>query len=93
MLLAASCCFMLLHETGINSDLMGHLACMDTYCEERKLTKKKKQTDIFNFCDVRNLTRKRHYGEVANLLQGVVNVLEHFKKYFGIAQIRQLADK
>lgn len=40
-----------------------------------------------------NLTRKRHYGEVANLLQGVVNVLEHFKKYFGITQIRQLADK
>lgn len=39
------------------------------------------------------LTRKRQYGEVANLLQGVVNVLEHFKKYFGIAQIRQLADK
>ena len=45
------------------------------------------------FCYVRTLTRKRHYGEVANLLQGVVNVLEHFKKYFGIAQIRQLADK
>ena len=65
---------------------------METYHEERKLTKKK-QTDIFNFCDLRNLTRKRHYGEVANLLQGVVNVLEHFKKYFGIAQIRQLADK
>ena len=41
----------------------------------------------------RNLTRKRQYGEVANLLQGVVNVLEHFKKYFGITQIRQLADK
>ena len=41
----------------------------------------------------RNLTKKRHYGEVANLLQGVVNVLEHFKKYFGITQIRQLADK
>ncbi|XP_067032870.1 vacuolar protein sorting-associated protein 53 homolog [Acropora muricata] len=40
-----------------------------------------------------NLTKKRHYGEVANLLQGVVNVLEHFKKYFGITQIRQLADK
>lgn len=40
-----------------------------------------------------NLTRKRHYGEVANLLQGVLNVLEHFKKYFGITQIRQLADK
>ncbi|KAK2558268.1 Vacuolar protein sorting-associated protein 53-like protein [Acropora cervicornis] len=40
-----------------------------------------------------NLTKKRQYGEVANLLQGVVNVLEHFKKYFGITQIRQLADK
>ncbi len=27
---------------------------------------------------------KRQYGEVANLLQGVVNVLEHFQKYMGI---------
>uniref|UniRef100_A0AAY4D8J8 Vps53 N-terminal domain-containing protein n=1 Tax=Denticeps clupeoides TaxID=299321 RepID=A0AAY4D8J8_9TELE len=27
------------------------------------------------------MTRKRQYGEVANLLQGVVNVLEHFQKY------------
>ena len=42
---------------------------------------------------LRTLTRKRQYGEVANLLQGVVNVLEHFKKYFGIPQIRQLADR
>ena len=49
------------------------------------------ETNSFSYH--RNLTRKRHYGEVANLLQGVVNVLEHFKKYFGITQIRQLADK
>ncbi|EDO37778.1 predicted protein [Nematostella vectensis] len=39
------------------------------------------------------LAKKRQYGEVANLLQGVVNVLEHFKKYFSISQIRQLADR
>ncbi|PIK58981.1 putative vacuolar protein sorting-associated protein 53-like [Apostichopus japonicus] len=40
-----------------------------------------------------SLTRRRQYGEVANLLQGVVNVLEHFQKYMSIPQIRQLADK
>ncbi|KAM9320711.1 vacuolar protein sorting-associated protein 53 homolog [Gastrophryne carolinensis] len=39
------------------------------------------------------MTRKRQYGEVANLLQGVVNVLEHFNKYMGIPQIRQLAER
>ena len=41
----------------------------------------------------RMLTRKRQYKEVANLLQGVLNVLEHFKKYFGIPQIVELADR
>jgi hypothetical protein len=41
----------------------------------------------------RILARKRQYKEVANLLQGVLNVLEHFKKYFGIPQIAQLADR
>uniref|UniRef100_A0A096LS58 Vacuolar protein sorting-associated protein 53 homolog n=1 Tax=Poecilia formosa TaxID=48698 RepID=A0A096LS58_POEFO len=39
------------------------------------------------------MTRKRQYGEVANLLQGVVNVLEHFQKYMGIPQIRQLSEE
>ncbi|XP_028321119.1 vacuolar protein sorting-associated protein 53 homolog isoform X2 [Gouania willdenowi] len=39
------------------------------------------------------MTRKRQYGEVANLLQGVVNVLEHFYKYMGITQIRQLSER
>ncbi|PKU32394.1 hypothetical protein llap_17302 [Limosa lapponica baueri] len=38
------------------------------------------------------MTRRRQYGEVANLLQGVVNVLEHFNKYMGIPQIRQLSE-
>ncbi|KAG8122599.1 hypothetical protein E2320_018085 [Naja naja] len=33
------------------------------------------------------MTRRRQYGELANLLQGVVNVLEHFNKYMGIPQI------
>jgi hypothetical protein len=41
----------------------------------------------------RSLSRRRQYGEVANLLQGVLNVLEHFQKYMSIPQIRQLADK
>ncbi|XP_030087197.1 vacuolar protein sorting-associated protein 53 homolog isoform X2 [Serinus canaria] len=39
------------------------------------------------------MTRRRQYGEVANLLQGVVNVLEHFNKYMGIPQIRQLSER
>ncbi|XP_071094311.1 vacuolar protein sorting-associated protein 53 homolog [Haliotis cracherodii] len=40
-----------------------------------------------------SLTRRRQYGEVANLLQGVLNVLEHFDKYMSIPQIKLLADK
>ncbi|XP_060243260.1 vacuolar protein sorting-associated protein 53 homolog [Meriones unguiculatus] len=39
------------------------------------------------------MTRRRQYGEVANLLQGVINVLEHFHKYMGIPQIRQLSER
>uniref|UniRef100_A0A0B7A4F2 Vps53 N-terminal domain-containing protein n=1 Tax=Arion vulgaris TaxID=1028688 RepID=A0A0B7A4F2_9EUPU len=39
------------------------------------------------------LTRKRQYGEAANLLQGVLNVLEHFEKYMEIPQIKQLSDR
>ncbi|XP_004857163.1 vacuolar protein sorting-associated protein 53 homolog isoform X1 [Heterocephalus glaber] len=39
------------------------------------------------------MTRRRQYGEVANLLQGVMNVLEHFHKYIGIPQIRQLSER
>ncbi|KAL1779578.1 vacuolar protein sorting-associated protein 53-like isoform X1 [Sigmodon hispidus] len=39
------------------------------------------------------MTRRRQYGEVANLLQGVMNVLEHFHKYMGIPQIRQLSER
>lgn len=41
----------------------------------------------------RALTRKRQYGEVANLLEGVVNVLDQFQKYKAIPQIGQLTDK
>eukprot|EP00112_Aurelia_sp_Birch-Aquarium-sp1_P023247 Seg685.3 transcript_id=Seg685.3/GoldUCD/mRNA.D3Y31 product="Vacuolar protein sorting-associated protein 53-like" protein_id=Seg685.3/GoldUCD/D3Y31 len=43
--------------------------------------------------NLESLTRNRQYGEIANLLQGVLNVLDHFKKYFSVPQIRQLADK
>uniref|UniRef100_A0A8C7AS19 Vacuolar protein sorting-associated protein 53 homolog n=1 Tax=Neovison vison TaxID=452646 RepID=A0A8C7AS19_NEOVI len=39
------------------------------------------------------MTRRRQYGEVANLLKGVMNVLEHFHKYMGIPQIRQLSER
>lgn len=41
----------------------------------------------------RTLTRRRQYLEVANLLQGVLNVLEHFERYMAIPQIKQLSDK
>jgi hypothetical protein len=37
--------------------------------------------------------RKRQYGEIANLLEGVVNVLEQFQKYKSIPQIGELSDK
>ncbi|GIY54359.1 vacuolar protein sorting-associated protein 53 homolog [Caerostris darwini] len=39
------------------------------------------------------LVKKRQYGEIANLLQGVTNVLDHFQKYMSIPQIARLADK
>ncbi|XP_063395988.1 vacuolar protein sorting-associated protein 53 homolog [Mytilus trossulus] len=39
------------------------------------------------------LTKKRQYGEVANLLQGVLNVQEHFNRYMSIPQIKQLSDR
>ncbi|XP_059139225.1 vacuolar protein sorting-associated protein 53 homolog [Physella acuta] len=40
-----------------------------------------------------SLTHVRQYGQVANLLQGVLNVLDHFEKYMEIPQIKQLADR
>lgn len=48
---------------------------------------------IFFFFFFRLLVKKRQYGEIANLLQGVTNVLDHFQKYMGIPQIARLADK
>ncbi|XP_005102675.1 vacuolar protein sorting-associated protein 53 homolog [Aplysia californica] len=39
------------------------------------------------------LARRRQYGEAANLLQGVLNVLDHFEKYMEIQQIKLLADR
>uniref|UniRef100_A0A2C9JYZ0 Vacuolar protein sorting-associated protein 53 homolog n=1 Tax=Biomphalaria glabrata TaxID=6526 RepID=A0A2C9JYZ0_BIOGL len=39
------------------------------------------------------MTQKRQYGEAANLLQGVLNVLDHFERYMEIPQIKQLADR
>ncbi|KAK7481576.1 hypothetical protein BaRGS_00027225 [Batillaria attramentaria] len=40
-----------------------------------------------------SLTRRRQYGEICNLLQGVLNVLDHFDKYMAIPQIHQLAER
>ncbi|KAK2148029.1 hypothetical protein LSH36_520g01045 [Paralvinella palmiformis] len=42
---------------------------------------------------LQTLSRRRQYGEVANLLEGVVNVIDHFDKYMSIPQIGELADK
>lgn len=39
------------------------------------------------------LVKKRQYKDIANLLQGVTNVLDHFQKYMSIPQIARLADK
>jgi hypothetical protein len=41
---------------------------------------------------LKNLIKRRQYGEIHQLLQAVVNVVDHFKKYHAIPQIRQLAD-
>ncbi|CAG0892895.1 unnamed protein product [Darwinula stevensoni] len=39
------------------------------------------------------LTEKHQYREISTLLQGVVNVLEHFKPFMDIPQVRQLAEQ
>ena len=39
------------------------------------------------------LKDRREYGEVATLLQGVINVLEHLAKYKHIPQVADLANK
>ena len=39
------------------------------------------------------MARQRQYGDAANLLEGVVNVLEQFQKYIHIPQIKQLSDR
>ncbi|OQV21214.1 Vacuolar protein sorting-associated protein 53-like protein [Hypsibius exemplaris] len=40
-----------------------------------------------------SLQSRRQYGEIANLLHGLMNVLEHFDKYLVIPEIRILADR
>ena len=47
---------------------------------------------LFNYFN-RKLKKMRQYGDLANLLEGVINVLEHFHKYLAIPQIRQLHDR
>lgn len=47
--------------------------------------------NVFSLC--RTLVKTRQYGDVANLLQGVANVVEHFNDYHNIPQISQLAQK
>lgn len=39
------------------------------------------------------LVKTRQYGDVANLLQGVANVVEHFDNYHNIPQIAKIAQK
>ncbi len=39
------------------------------------------------------LVNQRHYSEIANLLPGILNVLEHFEKYMTVQQVKELADE
>ncbi|XP_039262608.2 vacuolar protein sorting-associated protein 53 homolog [Styela clava] len=39
------------------------------------------------------LSQKRRYGEAASLLEGVLNVLEHFKNYHSIPAVKDLVNK
>ncbi len=42
---------------------------------------------------LQNLSQKRQYGEAAMLLQGLMEVMEHFKNYTAIPQIKELSDR
>lgn len=42
-------------------------------------------------CICRSLTTKRKYGEIVMPLQGVTDVMKHFKNYTDIPHIAQLA--
>ncbi len=42
---------------------------------------------------LQGLTVERQYGEAAMLLQGLMEVLEHFRNYSEIPQIKELSDK
>ena len=39
---------------------------------------------------LQNLTKKRQYGEAASLLEGILNVMDHFTKYKSIPTVREL---
>lgn len=45
--------------------------------------------EIFN--NLRALKARREYGEIATLLQGVMNVLDHLNRYKHIPQVADLA--
>jgi len=40
-----------------------------------------------------SLTKDRQYGEAAMLLQGLMEVMEHFRDYTEIPQIKELSDQ
>ena len=42
---------------------------------------------------LRGQTEQRQYGDAANLLQGLMEVLEHFRNYTQIPQIKELSDE
>lgn len=46
---------------------------------------------LFFMLKPRGLITKRKYGEIVMPLQGVTDVMEHFKNYTDIPQIAQLA--
>ena len=42
---------------------------------------------------LQNLTKKKQYGEAASLLEGILNVMEHFSKYKSIPTVRDLVNQ
>ena len=42
---------------------------------------------------LQNLTKKRQYGEAASLLEGILNVMEHFVKYKSIPTVRDVTSQ
>nr|CAG4643761.1 EOG090X024P [Lepidurus arcticus] len=42
---------------------------------------------------LKTMTQRRLYGEASNLMQGILNVQDHFAQYVGIPQVKQLSEQ